>query len=213
MLVSSGAILISALVSATVAGAAQKSIAVIAMSAATAIAQIPKCLVLVIGHIIPHARAQDKRFDCGYRCIAHRAVLCGSRTLAWRWFEAALLDIRQKQNMLFRRKGESSVGGADNRTCLTANAERGHRGAVRERAAHGNDGVVCAGSKSRIGTEKSPSKSARAFGAECRNLYEHCHVRRKVTRRRKFPEDVEQVLAAFQFAQRLEIYRRMGTLA
>ena len=42
----------------------------------------------------------------------------------------------------------------------------GHRGAVRERAAHGNDGVVCAGSRSRIGTEKSPSKSARAFGAE-----------------------------------------------
>ena len=31
----------------------------------------------------------------------------------------------------------------------------GHRGAVRERAAHGNDGVVCAGSRSRIGTEKS----------------------------------------------------------
>ena len=47
-----------------------------------------------------------------------------------------------------------------------ANAERGHRRAVRERAAHGNDEVVCAGSRSRIGIEKSPSKSVRAFGAE-----------------------------------------------
>ena len=56
--------------------------------------------------------------------------------------------------------------GAEGGTCLTGSAERGHRGAVRERAAHGNDGVVCAGSRSRIGTEKSPSKSARAFGAE-----------------------------------------------
>ena len=56
--------------------------------------------------------------------------------------------------------------GAEGGTCLTGSAGRGHRGAVRERAAHGNDGVVCAGSKSRIGTEKSPSKSARAFGAE-----------------------------------------------
>ena len=56
--------------------------------------------------------------------------------------------------------------GAEGGTCLTGSAERGHRGAVRERAAHGNDGVVCAGSRSRVGTEKSPSKSARAFGAE-----------------------------------------------
>ena len=56
--------------------------------------------------------------------------------------------------------------GAEGGTCLTGSAERGHRGAVRERAAHGNDGVVCAGSRSRIGTEKSPSKPARAFGAE-----------------------------------------------
>ena len=45
--------------------------------------------------------------------------------------------------------------GAEGRTCLTGSAERGHRGAVRERAAHGNDGVVCAGSRSRIGTEKA----------------------------------------------------------
>lgn len=49
---------------------------------------------------------------------------------------------------------ERSCGGAEGGTCLTGSAERGHRGAVRERAAHGNDGVVCAGSRSRIGTEK-----------------------------------------------------------
>ena len=71
-----------------------------------------------------------------------------------------------KQPRIFCRKGEPSVVGAEGGTCLTGSAERGHRGAVRERAAHGNDGVVCAGSKSRIGREKSPSKSARAFGAE-----------------------------------------------
>lgn len=60
---------------------------------------------------------------------------------------------------------ERSCGGAEGGTCLTGSAEREHRGAVRERAAHGNDGVVCAGSRSRIGTEKSPS-CLHGLGAE-----------------------------------------------
>lgn len=38
--------------------------------------------------------------------------------------------------------------GAEGGTCLTASAGRGRRAAGRERAAHGNDGVVCAGSES-----------------------------------------------------------------
>lgn len=56
--------------------------------------------------------------------------------------------------------------GAEGGTCLTGSAERGHRGAVRERAAHGNDEVVCAGSRSRIGTEKARASQLGLFGAE-----------------------------------------------
>ena len=60
--------------------------------------------------------------------------------------------------------------GAEGGTCLTGSAERGHRGAVRERAAHGNDGVVCAGSRSRIGTEKKPKQVSSGFWCRRRDL-------------------------------------------
>ena len=75
-----------------------------------------------------------------------------------------------KQPHIFRRKGESSVGGADNRTCLTANADRGRRDTEVSRRVS----VHCTRRRSRragqssVAHKKATDEEIRCYGADNR---------------------------------------------